>query len=98
MTHLDVDLRSAKSRSRHFFAKQTTTLTLLVASLMLCLSASDAADHPNVLFIAVDDLRAELGCYGAEHIISPNIDALANSGVQFERAYCQQAICGASRA
>ena len=52
----------------------------------------------NVLFIAVDDLRTELNCYGAEHIKSPNIDRLANSGVRFTNAHVQQAICMASRA
>jgi arylsulfatase A-like enzyme len=66
-------------------------------------SADDAgpnkakADRPNVLFIAIDDLRPELGCFGASHIHSPNIDRLAQSGVLFRRAYCQVAVCGATR-
>ena len=53
---------------------------------------------PNVLFIAVDDLRPQLGCYGHQQMISPNLDALAASGVLFERAYCNMPVCGASRA
>lgn len=57
-----------------------------------------AAERPNVLFIAVDDLRPELACYGKQHIHSPNIDRLAKSGVLFERAYCMVPTCGASRA
>jgi len=52
----------------------------------------------NVLFIPVDDLRPELGCYGFPHIISPNLDKLASEGLIFDHAYCQQAVCGASRA
>ena len=57
-----------------------------------------ANEHPNVLFIAVDDLRPELACYGKQHIHSPNIDRLAKNGVLFERAYCMVPTCGASRA
>ncbi len=53
--------------------------------------------RPNVLFIAVDDLRPELGCYGQKHIHSPNLDRIAAAGLVFRRAYCQQAVCSPSR-
>ena len=60
--------------------------------------AAAAAQKPNILFIAVDDLRPELGCYGSEIAITPNLDRLAGQGMLFHRAYCQQAICSPSRA
>lgn len=53
--------------------------------------------RPNVLFIAVDDLRPELGCYGNTIIKSPNIDRIASNGIVFNHAYCQQAVCSPSR-
>ena len=52
---------------------------------------------PNLLFIAVDDLRPEFGAYGSKYIHSPNLDRLAKQGVTFTRAYCQQAVCSPSR-
>jgi iduronate 2-sulfatase len=66
-------------------------------ALMLMASSAIAA-KPNVLFIAVDDLRPQLGCYGFESMKTPNIDRLASGGTVFRRAYCMVPTCGASRA
>jgi iduronate 2-sulfatase len=70
---------------------------LILALVGLACSAVHAADKLNVLFFAVDDLRAEFGAYGADYIHSPNLDRLAKRGVTFNRAYCQQAVCSPSR-
>ena len=59
--------------------------------------AGTPPQKPNVLFIAVDDLRTELGCFGASHMHTPNIDRLAAQGMVFRHAYCQQAVCAPSR-
>jgi iduronate 2-sulfatase len=67
-----------------------------IASCLLGLSPVYA--KPNILFIAIDDLRPELGCFGGKEIRSPHIDKLADQGMVFNRAYCQVAVCGASRA
>ncbi len=60
--------------------------------------SSLTARRKNILFIAIDDLRPELGCYGHPMVKSPCIDSLAKQGILFERTYCQQAVCGPSRA
>lgn len=52
---------------------------------------------PNILFIAIDDLRPELGVYGSSIAKTPNLDALAAQGLVFENAYVQQAVCAPSR-
>lgn len=66
---------------------------------LLCASfAYSAEPRPNVLFIAIDDLRPEIGCFGGTQAKTPNIDKLASKGVVFTRAYCQVPVCGASRA
>lgn len=72
-------------------------LVLIVLLFGIRHSAFAASPRPNVLFIAIDDLRPEVGCYGANYIKSPNIDRLATRGLLFERAYCQAAVCNVSR-
>ena len=70
---------------------------LSLAAAGIALAADSAPQRPNVLFIAVDDLRPEFGAYGASYIHSPNMDRLAKSGITFNRAYCQQAVCSPTR-
>lgn len=53
--------------------------------------------QPNILFIAIDDLRPELGCYGNSYIQSPNIDRLAETGAVFTSHFVSVPTCGASR-
>src|SRR5580704_16339353 len=57
------------------------------------------ARKPSVLFLMADDMRVELGCYASRFDAkTPNLDALAQSGVQFDRNYCQFPLCNPSRA
>jgi len=81
----------------YFKNNKEISLALLTLVTVPALSTKQKSKTPNVLFIAIDDLRPELNCYGASHIKSPNIDRLASHGMLFEKAYVQQAISMATR-
>ena len=62
------------------------------------LSASaSAADRPNILWIIVDDMSANFSCYGEKTIETPNVDALAKRGVQFNNAFVTAPVCSTCR-
>ncbi len=72
------------------------------SGILLCLltffcSCTQEEKKPNILFIAVDDLRPELGCYGNSMVKSPNLDKLASEGLVFTNHFVQVPTCGASR-
>lgn len=66
--------------------------------IFLLLTINLALAGPNVVFIAADDLRNDLGCYGHPEVKTPHLDRLAKRGITFDKAYCQQAVCNPSRA
>jgi iduronate 2-sulfatase len=68
--------------------------SFFLLTLLSC--ATPVFAKPNVLFIMADDFRPELGCYGSA-ALTPHLDKLAQRSVQFQRAYCQQAVCNPSR-
>lgn len=75
-------------------------LSLLCVSFCLTCTFSQptlTAENPNVLLICVDDLKPTLGCFGDSLAVTPHIDSLAERGVRFTSAYCNQAVCSPSR-
>jgi iduronate 2-sulfatase len=73
-------------------------LGTLVVLLFFSVNSIAQKNKPNVLFIAIDDLKPILGCYGNTLIKTPNIDRLAKMGTVFKSNYVQQAVCGPTRA
>ena len=73
-------------------------LVLFSTSSVISGNVKKQSGKPNILFIAVDDLKPTSGAYGDRLAKTPGMDRLAKEGIVFQYAYCQQAICAASRA
>src|SRR5688572_5117886 len=71
------------------------------AWLMVCFAVSSLAAErkPNIVLIVTDDQGwGDVGCYGAKELETPNLDALAKSGVRFTQFYAAAPLCSPSRA
>jgi arylsulfatase A-like enzyme len=88
-----------RSPRRNIYLKPALKIGyLILISFCSACTRAQPVERPNVIFLGVDDLRTELNSYGCSHMKTPNIDRLAAMGLQFNRAYVQQAVCAASRA
>ncbi len=65
---------------------------------VILISATEAAEKPNIVFLMADDLGyGDLGCYGQKEILTPNIDRLSRDGIRFTQAYAGSTVCAPSR-
>ena len=78
--------------------KKAIFFCLLILAIFIGATLNQKPERPNVLLFYMDDLRPELGSFGALQIHSPNIDSFAKKGMKFTNAYCNIPVCGASRA
>ncbi|MBM3294028.1 MAG: hypothetical protein FJY82_05830, partial [Candidatus Aminicenantes bacterium] len=96
--------RTSRSRGARLMSPQSrreflkTTSAGLLAGMFADFRSGTTSRRPNILFIFVDDLRPDLGCYGNTEIKTPSFDRLAREGVIFTRTHCQAAACSPSRA
>ena len=92
-----------KKNKRSFGETMKPTLTLLATLLLAPLAVLHAAGappppaKPNILWIIMDDVGAELPCYGEKKIQTPNMDRLVREGTRFDRAFLTASVCSPSR-
>lgn len=77
---------------------KVSILLLGIVSLPQTIISQEQTKKQNILFISIDDFRPKISSYGETKMITPNIDKLASEGLQFNNAYTNIAVCGASRA
>jgi len=76
-----------------------TILTALLLFPLAALHAADAAmdSRPNILWILVDDISKDLGCFGRKEVHTPNLDQLAAEGARYMNAFTPASVCSPTR-
>ena len=68
-----------------------------VRSNLLADEPEKVGDQPNILWIVGENLKLDLGCYGAKNVRTPNLDKLASGGVMYTRVFSTSPVCAPSR-
>jgi len=91
---------NARRITRRGFLKNAAQTAAVLAAAPLGLGAAENSKRkPNVIIILTDDQGSvDVNCYGAKDLITPNMDALAKSGVRFGQFYAGAPVCSPSRA
>lgn len=75
-----------------------TNMFRLITLILLSASTLVASEKPNIIFIMADDLGyGDLACYGSEHLLTPNIDQLADEGTRYTQCYAGSTVCAPTR-
>ncbi|MEM1294012.1 MAG: sulfatase [Verrucomicrobiota bacterium] len=72
-------------------------ILFLLSGVLVLSGLASGEEKPNLLWIYVDDMSDWMGCYGYDEVDTPHIDALAASGVRFDRAYMPSPVCSTTR-
>ena len=91
-------MKTIQNITHQLVVRNPLTKVLLTILLAVCgLPNPTKASRPNILWIVVDDMSANLSCYGESIIQTPHLDSLARSGVQFNEAYATSPVCSTFR-
>src|SRR6476660_2982416 len=82
---------------KHFLLGVAFVAVLLTSSSLLADDAADKSKRPNVLWFIVDDMSANVSCYGEKLIETPNVDRLAREGTKFSKAFVTAPVCSPCR-
>src|SRR5262249_45283431 len=73
------------------------TVLILAVAVLVCFADLHAAERPNFLWISIEDTSPDLGCYGDNYAVTPNLDRLASQGCRYTNCFTHAGVCAPSR-
>ena len=85
------------SMNRRRFLRVTSGAAAAMVLPRISFAAEKNGERPNILWLSCEDISPDLGCYGDEYSVSPNIDSLAAQGVRYDNVYSHSGVCAPTR-